>query len=215
MESMTEVIDFFLHVDHHLDQLLREYGTWTYLILGVVIFMETGFVVTPILPGDSLLFAAGMMASRGALNQWLVFSLLTAAAILGDNTNYWLGRYLGPRVLKNNNSRIFKKSYLDRTHAYFERYGALTIVVARFAPIVRTFAPFVAGVGQMYYPRYLAFSVFGAVLWVGVCTFAGYFLGNIPVVRDNFEIAVLLIISISLLPPLIEWGRRRFETTPT
>ncbi|MEQ1506066.1 MAG: DedA family protein [Myxococcota bacterium] len=210
MDALYSVIDFVLHVDTHLDHLIQEYGTWTYAILGLIVFMETGLVVTPILPGDSLLFAAGMFAARGALDQKLVFVVLTCAALLGDNTNYWIGRYLGPKVLKNENSRIFRKSYLDKTHAFFERYGAMTIVLARFVPIVRTFAPFVAGVGQMTYTTYLAFSVFGAVAWVGICTFAGYFLGNIPVVRDNFEVAVLLIVAVSLLPPVIEWARHRF-----
>lgn len=209
MDYVTALIDFVLHVDQHLDKLLQDYGAWTYGILAAIVFMETGFVVTPILPGDSLLFAAGMFAGRGALDQSLVFGILVCAAIAGDNANYWIGRYLGPKVLRNENSRIFKRSHLDRTHAYFERYGAFTIVVARFVPIVRTFAPFVAGVGAMSYPRYLAFSVFGGVLWVGVCTFAGYFLGNIPVVRDNFELTVLAIIAVSLLPPVIEWARTR------
>jgi membrane-associated protein len=209
MDTLRSVLDLFLHVDDHLDALLQQYGVWTYPILCVVIFMETGFVVTPFLPGDSLLFAAGMMAARGGLEQAALFTLLSAAAIAGDNTNYWIGRYLGPKVLTNESSRIFKRSHLERTHAYFEKYGAFTIVVARFTPIVRTFAPFVAGVGAMTYPKYLSFSVFGGLLWVGVCTFSGYFLGNIPVVRDNFEIAVLLIIAVSLLPMVVEWVRHR------
>ena len=210
MDALTWLFDFVLHIDQHLDHLLVEYGTWTYAILAVIVFMETGLVVTPILPGDSLLFAAGMFAARGALNPHLVFLLLTTAALLGDNTNYWIGRYLGPRVLKNENSRILRKSYLDRTHAFFAHYGPITIVLARFVPIVRTFAPFVAGVGAMSYPTYFAYSVFGAVLWVGICTYAGYFLGNIPAIRDNFEIAVLLIVGVSLLPPIVEWARHRF-----
>ena len=209
LDAFRSVIDLFLHVDDHLDALILQYGTWTYPLLCLVIFMETGFVVTPFLPGDSLLFAAGMMAARGNLDQMLIFGLLSAAAIAGDNTNYWIGRYLGPKVLKNENSRIFKKSHLDRTHAYFEKYGAFTIVVARFTPIVRTFAPFVAGVGAMTYPKYLTYSVGGGLLWVGVCTFSGYFLGNIPVVRDHFELAVLLIIAVSLLPMIVEWVRHR------
>jgi membrane-associated protein len=215
MEALTTVIDFVLHIDHHLEELLREYGTWTYGILCLIVFMETGFVVTPILPGDSLLFAAGMMASRGALDPWVLFFLLTSAAILGDNANYWVGRYLGPRVLKNENSKIFKPVYLEKTHEYFEKYGAATIVVARFVPIVRTFAPFVAGVGSMSYPKYLTYSVFGGMLWVGVCTFAGYLLGNVPMVRDNFELAVLAIIAVSVVPPLVEGLRRRFTPAAT
>lgn len=209
MDAIAALFDFVLHVDQHLDALLREYGTWTYGILCVIVFMETGLVVTPILPGDSLLFAAGMMAARGALDPVVLFVVLTLAAIAGDNTNYWIGRYLGPRVLKNENSQVFKPSYLSKTHEYFERYGALTIVVARFVPIVRTFAPFVAGVGAMSYSRYVTFSVFGAVLWVGACTFSGYLLGNVPIVRDNFELAVLAIIAVSVVPPVVEAVRRR------
>lgn len=210
MEAVTALIDFVLHIDQHLDQMLKDYGAWTYGIVAAIVFMETGFVVTPILPGDSLLFASGMFAARGALDQHLLFLLLTCAAIAGDNTNYWVGRFLGPKVLRNEQSRIFKRSYLDRTHAYFEKYGAFTIVVARFVPIVRTFAPFVAGVGAMTYPKYLTFSVIGGVMWVGVCTYAGYFLGNIPLVRDNFEVTVLAIIGVSLLPMIVEWARTRF-----
>lgn len=211
MDYVTALIDFVLHVDQHLDKLLHDYGAWTYGILAAIVFMETGLVVTPILPGDSLLFAAGMFAARGALDQSLVFGILVCAAIAGDNANYWVGRYLGPKVLRNDESRIFKRAYLERTHRYFEKYGAFTIVVARFVPIVRTFAPFVAGVGAMSYPRYLAFSVFGGVMWVGVCTFSGYFLGNIPMIRDNFEVAVLVIIAVSLMPPVIEWARTRYR----
>ena len=214
MDALTWLIDFVLHIDQHLDSLLAEYGAWTYGILAVIVFMETGLVVTPILPGDSLLFAAGMFAARGSLNPHLVFLLLTCAALLGDNTNYWIGRYLGPRVLRNENSRIFRKSYLDKTRSFFVAYGAVTIVIARFVPIVRTFAPFVAGVGAMAYPTYLMYSVLGAVSWVGICTYAGYFLGNIEVVRENFEIAVLMIIGVSLLPPVIEWARHRFLKKP-
>lgn len=210
-----EVIDFILHVDTHLDALIDQYGSLTYVILAVIVFMETGLVVTPILPGDSLLFAGGMLSARGnALNPHLLFMLLTCAAICGDNLNYWFGRTVGPRVLKSDDSRIFKKKYLDKTHAYFERYGAATIVVARFVPIVRTFAPFVAGVGAMSYPKYLAFSIAGAMAWVGICTYAGYFLGNIPVIRDNFEIAVLVIIGVSLLIPVTEVFLRRRHGHP-
>lgn len=208
METVAWLFDFVLHVDQHLDHLLQQYGTWTYAILMTVVFCETGLVVTPILPGDSLLFAAGMFAGRGALNPTYLFLLLSLAAIVGDNTNYWLGRYLGKRVLTED-SRIFKKKYVDRTEAFFAKYGATTIVLARFVPIVRTFAPFVAGVGRMSYPRYLAFSVGGGVAWVGICVWAGYFLGNIPVIRENFEIAVLLIIAVSLIPMVVEGIRHR------
>lgn len=209
MDQIALIFDFVLHVDEHIDHLLQQYGAWTYAILMLVVFCETGLVVTPILPGDSLLFAGGMFAGRGALNPHYLFLLISAAAIAGDNTNYWLGRYLGPRVLKNEDSRIFKKKYLDRTRAFFAKYGASTIVLARFVPIVRTFAPFVAGVGQMPYPRYLAYSVGGGLAWVGICTYAGFFLGNIPVIRDNFELAVLLIIAVSVMPMVVEYVRHR------
>ena len=188
MDQIAWLIDFVLHVDEHLDQILKDYGTWTYGILMLVVFCETGLVLTPILPGDSLLFAAGMFAGRGALDPVWLHVLIALAAIAGDNTNYWVGRYLGPKVLKNEDSRIF---------------------MARFVPIVRTFAPFVAGVGAMSYPRYLAYSVGGAVLWVGICVYSGFFLGNIPMIRDHFEIAVLLIIAVSVMPMVIEYLRHR------
>ena len=181
------------------------------MILAAIIVAETGFVVTPFLPGDSLLFAAGMFAAREALDIRILLPLAMTAAIVGDNTNYWVGRTIGPRLLRSEKSWILNKKHLDRTHEYFEKYGAATVVIARFVPIVRTFAPFVAGVGAMSYPRYVAYSVFGGVLWVGICTLAGYFLGSIPVVAKNFEIAVLTIIGISLLLPTIEWVRRRRE----
>ena len=214
MDAIARIVDFVLHVDQHIDQLLQDYGPWTYAILAIVVFCETGLVVTPILPGDSLLFAAGMFAGRGALDPHLLFVVLTVAAVVGDNTNYWLGRTIGPRLLRNENSRIFKKAYLDKTRSFFESYGAVTIVLARFVPIVRTFAPFVAGVGHMYYPKYAFYSVAGAILWVGICVYAGYFLGNIPVIRDNFELAVLAIIAVSLIPALIEGARHRFAARP-
>lgn len=208
MEQIGWLFDFVLNVDEHIDHLLQVYGTWTYGILMAVVFCETGLVVTPVLPGDSLLFAAGMFAGRGALDVNTLFVLIALAAIAGDNTNYWLGRFLGPRVLRED-SRIFKKKYLDRTRAFFAKYGAVTIVLARFVPIVRTFAPFVAGVGQMSYPKYLAYSIGGGVSWVGICVYAGYFLGNIPVIRDHFELAVLLIIAVSLIPMGVEAVRHR------
>lgn len=214
IDLFLQLVDFVLHIDTHLDTLLQTYGTATYAILALIVFMETGLVVTPILPGDSLLFAGGMFAARGSLHPHLLFLVLTMAAIAGDNTNYWIGRTIGPRVLKNENSKIFKKSYLDKTHGYFERYGSTTIVLARFIPIVRTFAPFVAGVGAMTYTTYLTYSIFGGVLWVGICVYSGYFLGNIPFIRDNFEIAVLAIIAFSLIIPAFEAFRHRSRSEP-
>jgi membrane-associated protein len=215
MSAVLALFDFVLHVDKHLDTLIQNWGTTTYAILALVVFCETGLVVTPILPGDSLLFAGGMFAGRGALNPHLLFVVLVCAAVAGDNVNYWFGRTLGPRVLKNEDSRIFKKKYLDRTRAFFDKYGPATVVLARFVPIVRTFAPFVAGVGQMPYPRYLAYSVGGGIAWVGICVYAGYFLGGFDVVRNNFEIAVLLIIAVSVLPMVVEYLRHRFAAPQT
>jgi membrane-associated protein len=214
MSALYTLVDFVLHVDKHLDTLIQTYGTTTYAILALVVFCETGLVVTPFLPGDSLLFAGGMFAGRGALDPHVLFAVLVVAAVSGDNVNYWFGRTLGPKVLSQTDEstwkgRIFKKKYLDQTQAFFEKYGAATIVMARFVPIVRTFAPFVAGVGQMAYPKYLAYSVGGGVAWVGTCVYAGYFLGGVPLIRDNFEVTVLLIIAVSVLPMAIEWWRHR------
>jgi membrane-associated protein len=210
MDFLYSIIDVFLHLDKHLDQVMLEYGTWTYLILVLIIFCETGLVVTPFLPGDSLLFAAGAIAGRGTLDPWLLFGLLTTAAIVGDNVNYWVGRFLGPRVLTNENSRIFKKAYLDKTHAYFEKYGGKTIIIARFVPIIRTFAPFVAGLGCMTYSRFMSYNVIGGVAWVLICVLAGYFFGNLPFVKQNFSLVILAIIVISVMPAVFEvWRARR------
>ena len=211
MPSFKELLDIFLHVDKHLANLCTEYGTLTYVILFVVIFAETGLVVTPFLPGDSLLFAAGTLAAKDALDPMALFFLLSISAVLGDGVNYAIGKYLGPRLLKNPNSRIFKKSYLDKTHSFYEKYGGKTIIIARFVPIVRTFAPFVAGVGTMSYGRFFAFNVIGGILWVAICVFAGYFFGRIPFVEKNFELVVLAIIFISVLPMLIEYRNHRLR----
>ncbi|MBK8269857.1 MAG: DedA family protein [Planctomycetes bacterium] len=209
---MMELIrDLFLNLDDFLKGVIAEYGVWTYAILFIVIFAETGLVVTPFLPGDSLLFAAGIFAGDHLLSPFILFVLLTAAAILGDAVNYSIGKMIGPRVLKRENSRIFKKEYLAKTHAFYEKYGGKTIIIARFVPIVRTFAPFVAGVGTMTYARFFAYNVIGAVLWVAICLLAGYTLGGFEVVKKNFEIAVLLIIFVSVLPMAIEFLKARAE----
>ena len=208
MDLLPRIIDLFLHLDQHLGQLISQYGTWTHLILFVIVFCETGLVVTPFLPGDSLLFAAGTFAALGALDLWVLVLLLIIAAIAGDTLNYWIGAYVGPRAFRGD-IRFLRKEYLDRTHAFYEKHGGKTIIMARFVPIIRTFAPFVAGVGAMSYPRFLAYNVVGAVLWVGLFVLGGYFFGNISVVRENFTLVILAIIAISVLPIVIEAVRAR------
>ena len=203
MDLLHRIVDLFLHLDTHLGQLISEYGTWTHLILFMVVFCETGLVVTPFLPGDSLLFAAGTFAALGALDLWLIVVLLIIAAIIGDTVNYWVGSYIGPRAFRGD-IRFLRKEYLDRTHAFYERHGGKTIILARFIPIIRTFAPFVAGVGAMSYGRFLTYNVVGAVLWVGLFVLGGYFFGNITVVRENFTLVILAIIAISVLPIAVE-----------
>ncbi|MBK7310242.1 MAG: DedA family protein [Sphingobacteriaceae bacterium] len=202
---MGTFIDFFLHLDKHLGDLMFEYQKTTYLILCLIIFCETGLVATPLLPGDSLLFAAGMLtASNGILNIWLLIVLLICSAILGDNVNYFVGRFFGEKVFNIKFlKRIIKREYLDKTHAFYEKHGGKTIIMARFVPIVRTFAPFAAGLGKMNYPRYISFCVGGALLWVPLLSLAGYYFGNIPVIKNNFEKVILGIIFVSMLPILI------------
>jgi membrane-associated protein len=212
MELITYFIDLFLHLDRHLNEIIQDYGVWTYLILFLIIFCETGLVVTPLLPGDSLLFAAGALAATtgSPLNVAFLFFLLTLAAILGDTVNYWIGAYIGPRAFSSK-SRFLKKEYLDRTHEFYEKYGGKTIIIARFVPIVRTFAPFVAGVGSMTYWRFIVYNIVGGILWVAICVFSGYIFGNIPFVKNNFSLVVLAIIFISILPGLIEFIRHRYR----
>ena len=200
MELLSQFIDLFLHLDEHMANVIQNYGTLTYAILFLIIFCETGLVVTPFLPGDSLLFAAGTFAAIGNLNMAFLFLLLTGAAILGDAVNYWIGFILGPKVFRKEKSLFFKQAYLDKTNAFYEKYGGKTIILARFVPIVRTFAPFVAGIGKMPYRTFFFYNVVGAVLWVAICSLAGYFFGQIPVIKENFELAVLGIIFVSVLP---------------
>jgi membrane-associated protein len=199
MTTIRLAIDFVLHLDRHLAGIIHDYGFWTYGILCLIIFCETGLVFLPLLPGDSLLFAAGSFAAIGSLNPWLLFGVLALCAVLGDNLNYWIGRQIGPRAFSGQ-VRFLKTSYLNRTRAFFDRHGARTIVLARFVPIIRTFTPFIAGVGAMRYPRFLAYDVFGGVVWVGLFTGAGYFFGNLPAVHRNFSLVVLAIIVISAAP---------------
>jgi membrane-associated protein len=208
MEYILQLINIILHLDEYLGEVIRTYGLWTYLILFGIIFMETGLVVTPFLPGDSLIFAAGAFAGLGDLNIVVLFLLLSAAAILGDTVNYWIGHYIGPRAFSGN-IRFLKKEYLDRTHEFYERYGGKTIILARFIPIIRTFAPFVAGIGAMTYPHFIAYNVIGAMLWVGLFVFGGYFFGNLPVVKENFTLVILAIIFISVLPGVVEFFKER------
>ena len=212
IDLIRQFVDFFLHLDVHLGELIRDYGTSTYAVLFAIIFAETGLVVIPLLPGDSLLFAAGAFAALGALDPWLLFVLLSVAAIVGDTVNYWIGAKVGPKAFSGN-IRFLKKEYLDRTKHFYAKYGAKTIVIARFVPIVRTFAPFVAGIGGMNYATFIVYNVVGGMVWVGVCVAAGYFFGNIPVVKENFTLVIFAIIGISLLPVVIEALRSR-KTEP-
>ena len=209
MDLTPAFLDFFLHLDDHLAGLVDRYHTGIYYILFAIVFCETGLVITPFLPGDSLLFAAGALAGSGRLDVWLVALIFMAAAFAGDNTNYFIGKFLGPRILRNENSKILNRKYLDKTHAFFERYGGKAIIIARFVPIVRTFTPFVAGIGAMTYPRFLAYSVAGAALWVGSCVSLGYLFGGLPIVKKNFTLIVLAIIFVSILPAIIEFIRHR------
>jgi membrane-associated protein len=208
MDWVKQFVDLFLHLDTHLSQVISQYGTWTYLILFLIVFCETGLVVTPFLPGDSLLFAAGTFAALGDLDVRVMILLLVVAAILGDTVNYWVGAAIGPRAFQGN-LRFLKQEHLDRTHAFYEKHGGKTIILARFVPIIRTFAPFVAGVGAMSYGRFLTYNVVGAILWVALLVLAGYFFGNIPVVRENFTIVILAIVAISVMPIAVEAIRER------
>ena len=209
MELINRILDIALHLDRYLSAIIQQYGLWTYAILFAVIFIETGFVVMPFLPGDSLLFAAGTFAALGALKVGWLIALLAAAAIIGDTVNYWIGHFLGPKVFSKEKARFFKKEHLDRTHAFFEKYGGKTIIIARFVPIVRSFAPLVAGIGRMSYGKFIAFNVIGGVGWVVLLTGAGYFFGNIPIVRKNFSLAILAIIALSTVPIVTEFLRHR------
>ena len=206
MDWIRDVAKFILHIDVYLDQIIRQYGAWTYGILALIIFVETGLVVMPFLPGDSLLFAAGAFAAKGSFNVLFLFLLLSAAAIVGDSVNYFIGKRVG-----SNATSIpgIKLKHLERTHAFYEKHGGKTIIIARFMPIIRTFAPFVAGVGAMDYPRFLMFNIAGGVLWVGALLFAGYFFGRIPAVEENFTIVIMVIIGLSILPPIVEYIRHR------
>jgi len=212
MTLITKFIDFILHLDTHLYVLIGKYEIWTYLLLFLIIFCETGLVIMPFLPGDSLLFACGSLASIGTFKffkvGWL-FIILAVAAVLGDTINYWIGHAVGPKVFQKENSRFFKKEYLDRTHAFYERHGGKTIIIARVVPIIRTFAPFVAGIGKMSYGKFISYNVIGGVGWVALFVFGGYFFGNIQLVKRNFSFVIFAIIIISMLPGVVEFLRQR------
>jgi len=209
MELIQHFFDLFLHLDQHLELIIRDYGLWTYLILFLIVFCETGLVVTPILPGDSLLFAAGALAATTSLEVGWLLALLGVAAIAGDTVNYWIGHRVGPKVFSGGRTRLLNREYLDRTHAFYEKHGGKTIIIARFMPIIRTFAPFVAGIGSMNYARFLMYNVLGGVVWVSVFILGGYLFGNIPVVKRNFTLVIMAIIVISILPGIFEFLRHR------
>lgn len=204
MELLAQFVDIILHLDRHLQWLVSTYGTWVYLILFLIIFCETGLVVTPFLPGDSLLFVAGAIAAGGAMDVHTLFAVLCVASFSGDNTNYWIGRFAGLKLFQNPKSRIFNPKHIERTQAFYDRHGGKTVTIARFVPVVRTFAPFVAGIGRMVYTRFLFFSFAGAVLWIGSLTYAGYFFGNLPFVRNNFSWVVIGIVLLSIAPGIVE-----------
>jgi membrane-associated protein len=210
MDWILNLIDFILHIDTYLNDIITRYGAWTYGLLFFVIFMETGFVVTPFLPGDSLIFAASTFAARGALNPWLIFILMSIAAVGGDTANYWIGHAIGAKAYTGEVKWI-KKEYMDRTHAFFEKHGGKTIFLARFVPIIRTFAPFVAGVSEMSYGYFITWNLVGGVSWVATFTLLGYFFGNIPFIRDNFELVIIAIVLISLVPTVVEALKARKE----
>jgi len=210
MDIIKFLIDFVLHMDVHLNEIISNYGGWTYGILAGVVFMETGFVVTPFLPGDSLLFAAGTFAALGSLNPFLLFGLLSTSAILGDTVNYHIGQYIGERAFSGE-IKFLKQEYLDKTQEFYDKHGGKAIILARFVPIIRTFAPFVAGIGTMKYRKFISYNVIGGIIWVALFISLGYFFGNIPFVQKNFEYVIFAIIAISLIPPVYEFLKARKE----
>lgn len=209
MDLIIYFVDFFLHLDKYLPQFIQSFGTWAYVIIFLIIFCETGLVVTPVLPGDSLLFALGAFAAQGALNIEILLILLCIAAVGGDTVNYFIGNYLGPKVFHYQDSRFFKKEHLIRTHQFYEKHGGKTIIIARFIPIIRTFAPFVAGIGTMKYTRFIAYNVIGGISWICLFLLAGYFFGGIPAVKKNFTLVIMAIIIISVLPGVFEYWRQK------
>ena len=212
MDLLIGIVDLVLHLDRHLQWLIATYGLWIYLILFVIIFCETGLIVTPFLPGDSLLFVAGTVAAGGGMNIHALFGVLVLASFSGDNTNYWVGRFAGEHLFRNQDSRVFNPQHLERTHSFYEKHGGKTVTIGRFVPIVRTFAPFVAGMGRMVYPRFVGYSFAGAVLWIGSLTYAGYYFGNLPFVRQNLSLVMAGIVLLSIMPGVIEFLRVRLRS---
>ncbi|MEW6079992.1 MAG: DedA family protein [Thermodesulfobacteriota bacterium] len=211
MDLLLFWVDFLLHIDRHLGEIIRNYGAISYVILFLIVFCETGLVVTPFLPGDSLLFAAGSFAAIGAFDVVWLLVIISAAAILGDTVNYWIGRAAGPRVFYSENVRFLNRKHLERTHEFYERHGGKTIILARFIPIIRTFAPFVAGMGRMTYWHFIAYNLIGGIIWPVIFILAGYFFGNLPVVKDNFSLVLVIIILLSVMPLVVEFFRFRIE----
>ncbi|MDO8926053.1 MAG: DedA family protein [Sideroxyarcus sp.] len=209
MELLTGFIDIVLHLDAHLLALVQEYGMWIYAILFAIIFAETGLIIAPFLPGDSLLFVIGALCGMGSLELQIAMPLLILAAFMGDNTNYWVGRLLGLRLLNHASQKLIKHEHLEKTHAFYDKHGGKTVIFARFLPILRTFAPFVAGIGTMNYRLYVMYSIIGGVSWIGSLTLAGYFFGNIPVIKDNLTLMILVIIFISFIPAILEFIKHR------
>jgi membrane-associated protein len=210
MDIILYFIDFFIHLDQYLPVIVEGFGVWIYVIVFIVIFCETGLVVTPVLPGDSLLFALGALAALGALHIEALLILLCIAAIAGDSVNYAIGHYIGPKVFSYEDSRFFKKKYLLKTHEFYEKHGGKTIIIARFMPFIRTFAPFVAGVGAMNYSKFILFNITGGIAWIGIFLLGGYFFGNIPIVKSNFTVVIMVIIIISVMPGFIAYARQKF-----
>jgi membrane-associated protein len=209
MEHITQFIDLFLHLDKYLSDIIQSYGSLTYFILFLIIFCETGLVVLPFLPGDSLLFAAGAFAAKGDMNVGILMLILCIAAVAGDSVNYEIGRLLAPKIAKQEKNRFFNKAHIEKTHQFYEKYGAKTIIIARFIPIIRTFAPFVAGIGDMGYKKFLHYNVIGGVAWVSLCLFGGYLFGNIPAVKHHFTLVILGIVAVSILPAVVEVIRHK------
>ncbi len=209
MDIIYTLIDFIVNLDEHLTELINNFGGFTYLILFLIIFCETGLFMAPFLPGDSLIFVVGALSASGAMNIWIITGVLIAAAIIGDTVNYHIGKFLGPKIFKKQNVRFLNKKHLDKAHEFYRKHGGKTVIMARFIPVIRTFAPFVAGMGSMSYGRFILYNIAGGIAWVSICVASGYFFGNIPVVSENFTLVILAIIGISLLPVIITWMTSR------